>query len=659
MPRILLAKHITPEDWQLEATGAWLDSVHPTRGRMHGILDVYTGAGKTIAAMCCIAAATKINPHLKVAVPVPATELARQWIDDLLACTNLPRERIGLVGDGENASFETHDVIVYVLASARRRTRRSALCRLARDVRNHQVMLVSDECHKAGARETRTIFQAATVCRLGLSATTERSDVEACDEHGNLLPVEKQPHGKELGPVCYRLTFRQGRKLGMLPRYEIHHHGIELDEDEDGRYQSLNKAIRDACRDLRWVGGDPARYMRYLHGRGKVSEQQMLAAQALQELYFARKQFLYSCSERRRVAARVVKNAMNGDQRPNGVLMFHERIDGQCVDGIRMDGGAEALHADLCHEALLGTLATDPSRIGIHHSRLDRAARRAALHGLRNGDLDVLVAVKALQEGIDIPDVEMAVTVASTASVRQRIQTMGRILRAARNSAGARIDPVLGPLKTIHLIYVVNTVDERIYHERDWELEMGAEQTRWWRWPLGSERPVPGVPVSQGDAPMAEEEVAVCVPAGHPPLLEREPMPEHRPLLVPSPIPLADPWYDIVGDAFGAVIRGDAGRVRAYRSRFGRGRSRHALSWMDALASGAGGNSRADLIRMTYPEIMVEAVAAWRGGDFQRVAGAREVLHERATRGSTSKARRLSGLADALASLGSSLAMAA
>jgi hypothetical protein len=111
--------------------------------------------------------------------------------------------------------------------------------------------------------------------------------------------------------------------------------------------------------------------------------------------------------------------------------------------------------------------------------------------GFRRGDVRVLVSVKALVEGIDVPDADLGLSVASTSSARQRIQTMGRILRAARDANGRRLtgaERSAQPIKELHLIYVGNTVDAQIYVKKDWSDETGESQNFWWKWGVGTEQ---------------------------------------------------------------------------------------------------------------------------------------------------------------------------
>jgi superfamily II DNA or RNA helicase len=69
--------------------------------------------------------------------------------------------------------------------------------------------------------------------------------------------------------------------------------------------------------------------------------------------------------------------------------------------------------------------------------------RQQLLSQFSRGDLQGLVAVKCLDEGVDIPAVTQGIILASDASERQFIQRRGRILRAASEKRVATLIDVL------------------------------------------------------------------------------------------------------------------------------------------------------------------------------------------------------------------------
>jgi superfamily II DNA or RNA helicase len=79
-------------------------------------------------------------------------------------------------------------------------------------------------------------------------------------------------------------------------------------------------------------------------------------------------------------------------------------------------------------------------------------ARRTALDQLRRNDIQAVVAVKCLDEGIDVPQVHQAILLASSTSEREFVQRRGRILRKAEGKRYAYLIDIF-------------TVPPRRYHE--------------------------------------------------------------------------------------------------------------------------------------------------------------------------------------------------
>jgi hypothetical protein len=144
---------------------------------------------------------------------------------------------------------------------------------------------------------------------------------------------------------------------------------------------------------------------------------------------------------------------------------------------------AEELYAELkkAHRSL---------GVALEHSRLPQSDRETALERFRTGDLSVLVSVKSLVEGIDVPAADVGISVAASSSVRQRIQSLGRVLR--------RVGGVGDKQAEMHLLYVRDSVDEIIYSKEDWSDLTGPSRNHYWRWPLDpqhSPEPQPGPPL--------------------------------------------------------------------------------------------------------------------------------------------------------------------
>ncbi len=422
-------------DWQRDAVAAWEKT-----GR--GTLEVFTGGGKSMIALTCAAVAASRRPGLKVAIVVPTEALARQWIDVVKRYTRTPESRVGLMGAGGTAALADNDVLVAVLNTAAKRLP-------AESMSEQPLMLIVDECHRAGAPTFAKVFDTAAEFRLGLSATPDREEL---GDDGEPLQFDEQVVGRGLGPVVYRFGLREARRIGWLPNYSVHHHGVSLLEAEQAEYERISRRIDDAADQLRDLGGDSSRAQQLQARNDDLGR----AARSYVALTSTRKDILYRARERERVAVQIVGDALR--RGPRKVLLFHERVN-------EAKALAHALRQQL-----------PEVRTGLEHSRLTDSARQAAMRDFREGAAPVLVSVKSLVEGIDVPDADVGVSVAASSSVRQRVQSLGRVLRR-------RFDQASAPKSAeMHLIFVSGTVDELIYAKEDWGDITGESVNHYWKW---------------------------------------------------------------------------------------------------------------------------------------------------------------------------------
>lgn len=426
--------------FQSAAVEAWIAG--SAKGACTGTMAVVTGGGKTLIALDCLAQASQRDPSLRAAIVVPTVALAEQWVEVIPRFTTLTPEDVGLLGGAGEGDLSTNRVVVSVLNTA-------AKILPSMGARHQPLMLIVDECHRAGAPTFSKVLDTPAGYRLGLSATPDREEL---DEDGETLAYDEQLVGESLGGVVYSFTLADARAAGWLPDYTISHHGISLLEPERARYDVVSRRVDDAADQLRGLGGDTGRGRQLAQRRDEVGE----AARSYVAATAERKDLLYRAGERTRVAAEILRSSIADSASRSRAIFFHERID-----------EAERLFASL-------QLELPDIPIAIENSHMPPADRRAALADFASGAVQVLVSVKSLIEGIDVPEADVGVSVASTSSVRQRIQSLGRVLRRSEDREKR---------SAMHVIYVADTVDDVIYGKADWSDLTGSGVNEYWRWP--------------------------------------------------------------------------------------------------------------------------------------------------------------------------------
>jgi superfamily II DNA or RNA helicase len=449
-----LTRGIDLHSWQEQCVDAWFGADH------RGVLKVVTGAGKTILAL---AIAEKLQHtearDLRVAIVVPTIVLLDQWREEIVARSNLPRKAVGLLGGGSDNEFDADTrILICVLNSAARKlpelVQRSGV--------SASLLLIVDECHRAGAAEMQRIFATPRAFSLGLSATPEReSDQAPRDDEFNEPPKEQEKPiqfdesvlGRELGPVIFELNYAKAIGLGVLPPFQIVHYGLTLLPPEAANYERVSREITTLRQDLERPGRRGLGLIRWCRSRAAAHNP---SAARLLALTVQRKRLLFQMAERTAATKKILRDAFAENPTTRAIL-FHESID-------------EVM-------ALFASLRLDGFPVVAEHSGFSDLMRAESLRLFRLGAAQIIVSARSLIEGFNVPSADLGIVVAASSSVRQRVQTLGRLLRKSYARDGSEKHARL------FVLYAADTVDELIYEKADWEEFVGAERNSYFIWP--------------------------------------------------------------------------------------------------------------------------------------------------------------------------------
>ncbi len=269
-------------------------------------------------------------------------------------------------------------------------------------------LLVVDECHKAASPSFSAVLALKPSATLGLSATPERQYDDGLEKV--LIPT--------LGPVLVRYTYREALADGVIVPFRLHNIVFELEEETQVAYDRLTRRL---ARSIDASGPDAPDTVAIMLKRARV---------------------LNMSIARVRLSLRLVAR-----NRGRKILIFHEDIRA----------------CDLIYQVLV----ENGISAGVYHSGLPLRSRADVLTSFRAGNLDVLVTCRALDEGFNVPETEVGIIAASTATRRQRIQRLGRVLRPSSDKHSA----------TVYTLVATKPEIDRL-REEEAELE-GVAETVW------------------------------------------------------------------------------------------------------------------------------------------------------------------------------------
>ena len=363
-----------------------------------GIVKHATGAGKTLTAIEGIR--RWISDGRPALVLVPSDLLMNQWIEELqdeLATLNPTYLYAGGSKSSHNWSQDLPDftrsasylgprVVVATMQTA------STERFMAKTAPGEHLLVVADEVHRIGSSKHRNILEIASGGRLALSATPERfGDPEGTEAIQGYF-------GQALFP---EFGIGDAIRCGRLVPYDYHIHVVALNENEQRRWDELTERIKMA-------------YVRLPQDKsgGKLQTDQY------RSLLIRRASILKRAEGKLALATNTIKDNFSPSDR---WLVY-------CDNSIQLRLVLDSLRS-------MGLDAHE------YHSGMTGARRETFGYFQESGG--ILVAIKCLDEGIDIPSVNRALILASSSNPREFIQRRGRVLRRSTGKYSAAIHDAL------------------------------------------------------------------------------------------------------------------------------------------------------------------------------------------------------------------------
>jgi superfamily II DNA or RNA helicase len=312
---------------------------------------------------------------LRTLIVVPTNELLAQWRRAVCEHLGLPGDSVGIVGGGRR---EVRDLTIITFDSAAMPRRR---------LDGFGLLIVDEVHHLPATQYRRLVSKAAAPCRLGLSATPERLD----GRHHDLDTL--------IGPVIFHRLPSDLRRERHIADYIERRVYVDLSPVEQGRYEWL-------MAEFRW----------YLARHGLATARDCFGALVQRAGYDqAARQALQAHRQARMIAlnaeakmAHIAK--LLARHRDDRVLIFAEYT---------------ALVDAISRRFLIPAITY----------RTEARERRAVLEGFRAGQYSKLVTGRVLNEGVDLPDANVAIIASGSSATREYIQRLGRVLRPKPQTA--------------------------------------------------------------------------------------------------------------------------------------------------------------------------------------------------------------------------------
>lgn len=400
-------------DYQQLAIDEWL------KRDCRGIFKMATGTGKTITALGALSALSKqLKDRLVAVIICPQTHLVEQWVEDIRWFGVKPiiaysgynwKEELKQEVRYFNNEITKHFCIITTNSSFTLPEMQSQLAKVRGDM-----CLVVDEAHNFGATKQREFMSNMFKYRLALSATFERYR----DEEGT------QALKDYFGDVCIDYPLERAIEENKLTRYFYYPIPVTLEPDELDAYNKISEKIANILRKSNHKKGDEM-------------------PEIVEALLIKRARIVSGARNK----IKILYDLMKDHKDENNILVYcgATRVPNENYMDFNYDyeydnndfDGKSKRQIDIVSDMLGKKLGM---RVRRFTSAENKTERELIKKDFAEGKmLQCIVAIKCLDEGLNIPGIQKAFILASSTNPKEYIQRRGRVLRKSPNKQFAYI----------------------------------------------------------------------------------------------------------------------------------------------------------------------------------------------------------------------------
>lgn len=395
-------------DYQAEAITEW------QKRNYRGIFDMATGTGKTYTGLGALTTLSKNIEHKLAAIIVcPYQHLVEQWVEDILKFNIDP-----IIGYSDSSQKDWPKRLKDAIRDQKLKVRgKEFLCFICTNATfssdyvqsqlakiKSDTLLMVDEAHNFGAPYLSCLLYDNYKYRLALSATLDRHN----DEEGTAKLYDF------FGEKCIEYTLDRAIEEKKLTKYKYYPIVVTLTEEELEAYDNLSYEIGKCI-------------MKGKNGKIKLSSRG-------EKLALKRSRIVAGAKNKLTMLEEVIQPYIHDKH----ILVYCGATKGLEQNQDRTDIDSEDIRQiDAVTDLLGNKLGMEVSQFTSKESVEEREVLKREFSA---GDtLKVLIAIKCLDEGVNIPKIKTAFILASTTNPKEYIQRRGRVLRLAEGKEYAEI----------------------------------------------------------------------------------------------------------------------------------------------------------------------------------------------------------------------------
>jgi len=376
-------RKIEPREYQKEAINSWQTAGYK------GILEMATGTGKTITSLLAAKAYNETVKSCVTVIVVPFQHLVNQWEKDIDFI--LGTDVVKCMGSQSSWINKTKEMVQeynlglinqFVVVTTYKTATSAHFKNLFRKL-NNSAMLITDECHYITFKGFKDFPFEKFNARLGLSATPDRW----WDEEGTSYMK------KSVGEVVYEYTLDRAISNEKLTKYDYYPHIVEFNESEMQEYNKITQLIIN-----------------------NLNKEDADTKEKLEVLFRKRSNLINKANNKINVFLQDFKT--KDLSKITHTLVY-------CAPG------------DI--EMIVKSISDLGVKVSKFNSDVKNKDREKLLTMFEQAQIQVLVAIKCLDEGVDVPATKTAYFLASTSNPREFVQRRGRILRKHKGKTFAVI----------------------------------------------------------------------------------------------------------------------------------------------------------------------------------------------------------------------------